>query len=116
MNGNADVTASRIKALRIQNRLTQKELAKKVGVKPTTVSAWERGATKPTFDRAKVLAQVLHTTPNYLSDTEDSPTDDDMKYVDLKKEPVVLSYDGKPATAEEMDIIKAILERHRKNQ
>ena len=39
--------------------------------------------------------------------------DEDKKSVDLEKDPVVLSYGGRPVSEEDMDVIKAILERHK---
>lgn len=40
-------TAERIKRARLAARLTQDELARKVGVASFTVSRWERGAQEP---------------------------------------------------------------------
>ena len=33
--------------------------------------------------------------------------------IDLENDPVVLSYGGRPVSEEDMDVIKAILERHK---
>lgn len=49
----------KIKALRKQNKLTQEELAKKLGVAPTAVSAWERNANKPLMDKIMVMADLF---------------------------------------------------------
>ncbi|WP_036125898.1 LexA family protein [Lysinibacillus sphaericus] len=49
----------KIKALRKQNKLTQEELAKKLGVAPTAVSAWERNANKPLMDKIMVMADMF---------------------------------------------------------
>lgn len=116
MNKYDNATAARIKALRLTNKLTQKELADLVGVKPTTVSSWERGTTRPTFERTKVLAEVLHTDSNYLLGTQKVDTKDKTRIIDLENDPVVLSYGGKPATKEDMDVILAILKRHKENE
>ena len=39
--------------------------------------------------------------------------ENETKSVDLEKDPVVLSYGGRPVSDEDMDVIKAILERHK---
>ena len=48
-----------IKALREAAGLTQFELAVKVGVTPTSVSAWERGQYEPRASQLRKLAGVL---------------------------------------------------------
>ena len=39
--------------------MTQAELAKRVGVKRSTVTMWENGHSKPTVATAKKIAEVL---------------------------------------------------------
>lgn len=110
---NVDSTAAKIKFLRTQKHYTQKVLANLVGVKPTTVSSWELGASKPTMKRAKKLAEVLGTDLNYLMDMEEKKEKNNKtEFIDLKEEPKVIAYGGKPISKEDMEIIKAILERH----
>jgi len=50
----------KIKALRKEYKLTQDELAKKLGVAPTAVSAWERNANKPLMDKIMVMAELFN--------------------------------------------------------
>nr|DAD85261.1 MAG TPA: helix-turn-helix domain protein [Myoviridae sp. ctk251] len=45
--------SSRIKYLRNEHHLTQKELAKMLNVKPTTISGWELGRNEPSIDTLK---------------------------------------------------------------
>lgn len=49
-----------------------------------------------------------------IDEHQNSETDNHQvkEHVDLKKDPTVLSYGGKPVSKEDMEIIKAILERH----
>ena len=56
------------------------------------------------------LAEYFDVSADYLlgSDKTSEP-----KSVDLEKDPVVLSYGGRPVSEEDMDVIKAILERHK---
>lgn len=48
-----------IRELREEAGLTQFQLALKVGVTPTTVSAWERGVYEPRASQLRKLAEVF---------------------------------------------------------
>lgn len=48
-----------IKVLREEHGWTQFELAVKIGVTPTTISAWERGLYEPRASQLRALAQVF---------------------------------------------------------
>ena len=41
--------ANRIKQLRIENNLTQKDIAEKLGMTPTGISYWESGNAVPNY-------------------------------------------------------------------
>lgn len=56
----------KIKELRNKKKLTQAELAKKLELAPTTVSAWERGANYPSMDTLPRLAEILDTQVSYF--------------------------------------------------
>jgi len=57
----------RIKARRIQLEMTQDDLARKTGVKASTVLRWETGETKTIkTDRMEVLADALQVSVSYL--------------------------------------------------
>lgn len=104
--------AQRIKDLRLSKHLTQKELAQLLNVKPTTISGWELGRNEPSIDTLKDLAHIFNVSVDYMAgDTENQ--NKDKKSIDLEKDPVVLSYGGRPVSDEDMEVIKAILERHK---
>lgn len=48
-----------IKKLRKGKGLTQKELAEKLDLAPTAVSAWERNANKPMMDKLSIMAKLF---------------------------------------------------------
>jgi len=48
-----------VKQLREQVGWTQLELAVKIGVTPTTISAWERGAYEPRASQLRALAEAF---------------------------------------------------------
>lgn len=56
----------RIKKLRIENRLSQKELAEIINTKEKNISKWETGRTKPTSDKIMEIAKHFKVDVNYL--------------------------------------------------
>lgn len=57
----------RIKESRELRRLSQGELARRVGVSQPTVSEWENGKTEPTVDNMRALAVELHVCFEWLA-------------------------------------------------
>lgn len=57
---------NRIKAARKAAKLTQAELAERLGVKNTTISNWEKGVSKPDADQIERLCWELNVEPNYF--------------------------------------------------
>lgn len=51
-----------IRPLREARNMTQEELAKLLGVKPPSVSKWERGLAYPRMDNVARMAQIFGTT------------------------------------------------------
>jgi transcriptional regulator with XRE-family HTH domain len=56
----------RIKQLRIENNLTQSELAEKVGLTYVQIGRYEKGKSTPSADVLQKLANVLNTSTDYL--------------------------------------------------
>ena len=56
---NTYVTGATIKALRESKKLTQAEVAEKIGVSSKTVSKWETGKGLPDISLLQPLAQTL---------------------------------------------------------
>ena len=61
----------RLKALRIEQALTQKELADKAGIALNTVARLERNETEPHMPTARKLADALDVHPRELTKGED---------------------------------------------
>ena len=57
----------RLKALRIEQALTQEELATEAGVAANTVARLERNETEPHMSTARKLAQALGIHPRELT-------------------------------------------------
>lgn len=60
-----------IKQLRKERRVTQGELAKKLNIAPTTVSAWERNENRPIIDKLSVIAEVLEVPITRFLESEE---------------------------------------------
>nr|WP_297280253.1 helix-turn-helix domain-containing protein [uncultured Butyricicoccus sp.] len=56
----------RLKQLRKEAHLTQKQLAEKLYVDQTSISYWESGKTKPDFDKQAELAKIFGVSLDYL--------------------------------------------------
>ncbi|MDI6035570.1 helix-turn-helix domain-containing protein [Streptococcus equi] len=59
--------SDRLKELRKKNKLTQQELADKVGTNRVNITKWETGRTSPNLNDLSTLAKVLSTTTDYLT-------------------------------------------------
>ena len=64
----------RLKSARISKKLTQKELALKIGAKHNSISDWENNKNKPDPDTIELLCGVLEISPNYLLGSFSSDT------------------------------------------
>lgn len=56
----------RLKELRTQKGLTQKELGAKLGFRQSSITAWENGISEPSFETACKLAEILDCSIDYL--------------------------------------------------
>lgn len=62
--------SERLKELRLENNLTQKELAQKLGIAASSISAWERGDYLPSKTRALTilynLSVIFEASTDYI--------------------------------------------------
>ncbi len=68
-----DIFKERLKAARSLRGLNQAELAAKAGLPAASVSHFESGPRKPSFDNLKALASALNVTTDYLLGRSDTP-------------------------------------------
>ena len=61
-----DIFKERLKAARGLREMNQTDLALKAGLPPSSVSHFESGARKPSFENLKRLATALNVTTDYL--------------------------------------------------
>jgi len=101
---------ARMKSLREENGLTQKEIADFLGVTPKAVSFYELEQRSPSWDMVVKLAEKYNVTTDYLlgksdsrnfeSNSNEQPLDDDLKKI-------LEIYEG--LTPEEKQIFKNML-------
>lgn len=56
----------RVKALRLQNHLTQEQLAQKLGLTKSVISAYETGSRQPSYDVLIRLSRIFKVSTDYL--------------------------------------------------
>ena len=67
---------SKLRTLRISQKLTQQQLADRIGVAKSVVSYYESGDRYPSYDVLVRIARIFHTTTDYLLDvSKDSVVD-----------------------------------------
>lgn len=75
--------ANRIKHARSIKNYTQKDLARLINVKPTTVSGWELGRNEPSIDTLKNIANKLDVSFDYLAGVTDKEGKRELTWADL---------------------------------
>lgn len=60
----------KLKNLRNGQKLTQQQLAERIGVAKSVVSYYESGDRYPSYDVLVRIARIFHTTTDYLLDIE----------------------------------------------
>lgn len=60
-----------IRQLRKERKMTQGELARKLGVAPTAVSAWERNENRPLMDKLSIIADIFEVPLTRFFESEE---------------------------------------------
>ena len=69
----ADTLGDRIRQARARLRMSQAELARRIGISTTAMSAIESDVTDPRASRITAMADVLGVTADYLLGRADAP-------------------------------------------
>ena len=62
----------RLKSLRLEQKLTQKQVSNHIGVSQPTYSAWEKGIKTPTANNISRIANLFNITTDYLLGNTDN--------------------------------------------
>ena len=68
---NWNKTASRIRSLRREKRMSQLYLAEKLGVSRSLVSAWENGSCTPDINKIRVMTMLFGVPADYIYGSTD---------------------------------------------
>lgn len=60
----------KLKALRTAKKMSQKELADRIGIAKSVVSFYESGDRSPSYDVLVKIARIFNVTTDYLLDVE----------------------------------------------
>jgi transcriptional regulator with XRE-family HTH domain len=70
----SELFPTRLKAARDLRQMSQTELAEKTGLPATSISHFEAGSRKPSFDNLRRLAETLKVTADFLLGRVDAPS------------------------------------------
>lgn len=65
--------SQRLRSARINSRLSQIQLAEKVGVSDKTISGYESGRIEPPLSKLKLISKTLNISINYLIGNDSAP-------------------------------------------
>lgn len=95
-----EVVAKNLLYYRKKNKITQKELADKLGVKHNAISAWENGVNSIDIDTLFQVCKIFGITVNDMYDIK----------TDSKPSTLAAHFDGDDYTEDELDEIKQFAE------
>ena len=64
------ILGERLKALRTAKKMSQKELAERIGIAKSVISFYESGDRFPSYDVLITIARIFNVTTDYLLDVE----------------------------------------------
>ena len=99
----------KLKARRKELKLTQREIANKLGISFQSYSAWERGIKKPSKERVKELEEILKVSTGYFTESEIIQLYNTLSTPGQKQ---VLKYAQKLVHEEKSQAIKKLFEYH----
>ena len=76
---------NRIKMLRKEAGISQKQLGDALGVAQTTISAWESGRNEPDYDSIRKMAEILYTSADYLMGYSNEDTSEELDTLNITK-------------------------------
>ncbi|QIW52828.1 helix-turn-helix domain-containing protein [Lactococcus raffinolactis] len=107
--------SERLKSLRLEAKITQKEISNKLEIGQGTYARYEKGDRKPTGEILNDLAKFFNVSTDYLLGNTDIKSKN--LETDLNKTlDTVKSFDGKPITDSDRETIREILKRRQRER
>lgn len=103
---------NQIKKFRLSHGWTQAQLADKLNVSPQTVSNWETGLKAPRMGAIQKMASLFNVNESeIISDYSDNliKKADNVKTADLADDDVIFTYQGKPLSDEDKELIRRLM-------
>lgn len=109
--------AENIKYFRKQQGLTQKDLANKLSMAPTAISAWEVGRNKPLMDNIEQMAQLFNIKKSELLGDDLTDLEDNNEVLDLTNiARMTAAYDGHTLDDSDIELLQSLLQNMIKNK
>ena len=105
----------RLKEIRLNKKLTQKEIANHFNTSPQSYAQWEKGIRKPSAENLQKLADFFNVSTDYLLGKTDIPDPESDIDLDTAIDNSV-AYDGTPITDHDREIIKNYLNEYFSNK
>ena len=91
------IFSSRLRNLRIQNDMTQVELAKRLNVSQNAIFNWESGRREPNYESIERISKIFDVSPSYLIGWDEPDN-------------IAAHFDGSEYTEEELKEIRQFAE------
>ena len=99
----------RLKTLRSEIKLTQKEVADKLDISQQSYAKWEKGITLPANKNLQKISEIFNTTTDYLLGNTDNKNS--TKFEDDLDESLntAKAFSGKPISEHDREVMREIL-------
>lgn len=105
----------RLKEIRLNKKLTQKDIADHFQTSPQSYAQWEKGLRKPSAENLQKLAVFFGVSTDYLLGKTDTPDSDSNIDLDTAIDNSV-AFDGTPITDDDRETIKNYLKDYFSNK
>ena len=101
--------SERLKSLRLEAKITQKEISDKLKISQPSYAQWEKGIRVPNIERLQEISKILNTSTDYLlGNTENKNS---TKFEDDLEESLntARAFSGKPISEHDREVMREIL-------
>lgn len=103
----------KIKELRLSKKMTQQEIANKLGITRPAYTAYENGKREPDFTILQSLAEIFEVSTDYLLGRKENQDNRSANtYTDTDLDNMIdnaMSFDGEPISDHDREVIRAYL-------